>query len=167
MGDFPLSFLIVHDIMLSYEYNPGSRFFSLAGTINFLGADTLLYAGMIFTKGKSGADWQFMWRMYDDESIRITDFAGQMAAFLGVPRTQITLPEVELCQVRAVYAGDDSGSFITYSIDFSWDLTKKSIICLQKRLKEPWLMIEKHKITASIVHDKINNLFFCFELSLI
>lgn len=120
--------LIVHDIMLSYEYNPGSRFFSLAGTINFLGADTLLYAGMIFTKGKSGADWQFMWRMYDDESIRITDFAGQMAAFLGVPRTQITLPEVELCQVRAVYAG---GSF---SFHAKIDVTESKLFSSETEL---------------------------------
>ena len=100
--------LILHDIMLSYEYNPGSKFFSISGKINFLGAETLLYAGVIAGNGEKDAAWQFMWRMYDDESISITDFVGQLAEFLGTPRTQITLPQVELCQVQAVYAG---GSF--------------------------------------------------------
>lgn len=100
--------LVLHDIMFSYEYNPMSKFFCLTGRINFLGAETLLHAGVVVPAGGGAPDWQFLWRMYDDEAVSITDFVVKVAEFLGTPRTQISLPQVQLCRIQAAYAG---GSF--------------------------------------------------------
>lgn len=104
--------LTLHDISLTYEYDPYSKFFGITGNINFLGVETLVCAGVVLPKGQEDARWQFVWRMCEDESVSITDFVQKIAGFLGVPMTQISLPQVELSQVQVVY---DAGNFSFYT----------------------------------------------------
>lgn len=104
--------LTLQDIALTYEYDPYSKFFGMTGSINFLGKETLVCAGVVLAKGQEDARWQFVWRMCEDESISITDFVQKIAGFLEVPMTQISLPQVELSQVQVVY---DAGNFSFYT----------------------------------------------------
>ncbi len=104
--------LTLHDIALTYEYDPYTKFFGITGKLNFLGAETVVSAGVVLTKGQEDARWQFCWRMYDDESVSITDFVKKIAGFLGFSMTQIDLPQVDLSQVQVVY---DDGNFSFYA----------------------------------------------------
>lgn len=104
--------LTLHDMTLTYEYDPYSKFFGMTGSINFLGTETLVCAGVVLPKGQEDVRWQFVWRMCEDESVSITDFVQKIAGFLGVPKTRIALPRVELSQVQVVY---DAGNFSFYA----------------------------------------------------
>lgn len=104
--------LTLHDMTLTYEYDPYSKFFGMTGSINFLGTETLVCAGVVLPKGQEDVRWQFVWRMCEDESVSITDFVQKIVGFLGVPKTRIALPRVELSQVQVVY---DAGNFSFYT----------------------------------------------------
>lgn len=96
--------IVVSNVLISFDYTLGVKRFALAGDLRFCGVDTQLGAGVSVSAG-STAQWMFLWRMYDEETISMTAFIGQLAQALGLASTHIHLPEIEIAHVAVSYMG--------------------------------------------------------------
>lgn len=90
------------DILVSFSDAFDGKTFGISGNIRFCDVDTTAYAVVMAEQDKS-VQWRFGWRMYDNESVNLTKFIGQLADSLGVSPTQIKLPEIEVGNIYAEY----------------------------------------------------------------
>lgn len=90
-------------IVISFSYHYGQKCFGMTGQIRFCEIDSIIGAAVI--AGEEKPQWQFSWRMYDNETISLTEFLVKLADSLGVSAPQMGLPEVGIGNVAVEYAG--------------------------------------------------------------
>lgn len=94
--------IVLSNIMIAYSYDPGNKGFWITGDLQFGEICTALYAGVAAGEGKS-PQWSFRWRMYEEETVSLTELIGQWADAIGAASTQIRLPEIEIGNVDVAY----------------------------------------------------------------
>lgn len=120
--------IIVSDIMLSFAYDLGGKSVWISGNLQFGEIATSICAGVSLSEQNS-VQWRFRWGMYEDETINLTKFMGQLADALGVASSQIRLPEIEIGNAAVEYAAG------TFSITLDILVTKSELFSSQTKVR--------------------------------
>lgn len=94
--------IVLSNILIAFSYDLGNKGFWLSGDLQFGEISTMLYAGVSAGQGKS-PQWSFHWRMFDNETVSLTRFVGQLADAMGTASPQIKLPEIEIGNAGVAY----------------------------------------------------------------
>ena len=99
--------IVVSGLSFSAGYTCGVKTFALTGNLRFCGTDTQMYAG-VCTGVSKDVQWKFHWRMYEEETVSLTELVRGLAGSLGLAAPVMELPQAEAGHVRVCY---EAGTF--------------------------------------------------------